>query len=63
MFEDDIEGTRCFLAESVKLGHLFDFNDISFILLLVLLVTINIHYKYDYVELSVGFLRLVFGRV
>lgn len=50
-------------SESVKLGHLFDFNDISFILLLVLLVTINIHYKYDCVELSVGFLRLVFGRV
>ena len=47
-------------SESVKLGHLFDFNDISFILLLV---TINIHYKYDCVELSVGFLRLVFGRV
>lgn len=45
-------------SESVKLGHLFDFNDISFIL-----ITINIHYKYDCVELSVGFLRLVFGRV
>lgn len=50
-------------SESVKLGHLFDFNDISFILLLVLLVNINIHYKYDWVELSLGFLRLVFGRV